>query len=83
MFQNQIVNQVVDWERRLEIEEERRKYHRGDEPYVNYLAAPVPCHKERKSPFAWFIRLLHLFRRPARPTVPCYGPECRRETLPG
>ncbi len=37
---------VIEWERRLEFEEERRKYHRF-EPYVNYLAAPQPTPKKR------------------------------------
>jgi hypothetical protein len=42
---------VIEWERRLEVEEERQKVRRS-EPYVNYLAAPPPCQKERKSIFA-------------------------------
>jgi len=42
MVQTQLINSVIEWERRLEVEGERRKNHRS-EPYVNYLAAPQPC----------------------------------------
>ncbi len=39
MMQVQLTNSVIEWERRLEYEAERRAHHRR-EPYVNYLAAP-------------------------------------------
>ncbi len=45
-----LINQVIEWERKLEYDEERRKYHHF-EPYVNYLATLQPCPKERKSFF--------------------------------
>ncbi len=43
----QLINSTLEWERRLEYEEERRKNHRA-EPYVNYLAAPQPARQDRK-----------------------------------
>lgn len=49
MVQIQLINCVLDWERRLKLTEERRINHRSD-PYVNYLAAPQSYRKERKPP---------------------------------
>ncbi len=43
----QLINSTLEWERRLEYEEERRKHHRA-EPYVNYLAAPQPACQDSK-----------------------------------
>ncbi len=75
MFQTQLIFKVVEWERRLEIEEERRKSHQY-EPYMNFLAAPQPIRKERKSIFA------RIFRRSKdrQPVYPCYPPEPCGET---
>lgn len=39
MVQMQLTNHVIEWERRLEYEAERRLNGRR-EPYVNFLAAP-------------------------------------------
>jgi hypothetical protein len=47
MIQSQIISSVIEWERRLEVEQGRREIHRAD-PYVNYLAAPRPGQKEEK-----------------------------------
>lgn len=47
MVQIQLINMVVEWQRKLDIEEERRENHRSD-PYVNYLAAPQPRQKVRQ-----------------------------------
>ncbi len=47
MVQIQLINTVVEWERRLEIEEEKRKNLRG-EPYTDFPTDPQPCRKERK-----------------------------------
>jgi hypothetical protein len=47
----QMVNSIVEWERRIDYEEERRKNHRN-EPNVNFLAAPQPTQKEYRSLFA-------------------------------
>lgn len=44
----QLVNSIVEWERRIEFEEERRKNYRI-EPYVNYLAAPQSPKKDQPS----------------------------------
>lgn len=41
MMQVQLTNSVIEWERRLAYETERRANHRF-EPYVNFLAAPRP-----------------------------------------
>ncbi len=37
----QLIYNVIEWERRLEFEEERRRSHRS-EPYANYLAPLKP-----------------------------------------
>ncbi len=55
MGQIQLINSVFEWERRLEIEDERRQNHRS-EPYVNYLAPPQSCRTERKPFFARFFQ---------------------------
>lgn len=47
MSQMQLIINVIGWERRLEHEQER-KSNRRPEPFLNFLAAPQPCHKERK-----------------------------------
>ena len=93
MFQTQLISQVVDWERRLEIEEERRKNMR-QEPYVNYLAAAqatpqaeaaavavaVAVAKERRSIFA---RIFGRSKEQKRPEYPCYPTERCGETQAG
>ncbi len=85
MFQPNMITQVVEWERRLEFEEEKRKNHRG-EPYVNYLAPvePAAC-EERKSLFMQVIqRILRPAEVPQRqPAYPCYPEERCQETQPG
>ncbi len=47
MVQLPIIQSLIVWQKRLDIEEERRKQHRS-EPYVNYLAAVLPCCPERR-----------------------------------
>ena len=54
MVQLQLINSVIEWERRLEFVEERRRNHRS-EPYVNYLAPVQPQRSEWKSLFARII----------------------------
>ncbi len=80
MFQTQLIQQVVEWERRLEIEDERRENHRG-EPYANYLAEVRPMRNERKSMLA---RILNLGRgrRTVQAENPCYSQEPCRKTQP-
>jgi hypothetical protein len=47
----QLINSIVEWERRIQFEDERRNFHR-DEPVVNYLAKLGPARKEHRSIFA-------------------------------
>ncbi len=88
MFQPNMITQVVEWERRLEFEEENRKNHRRD-PYVNYLAPVEPARKERKSLIARLSGWIFARRsRPAsdpqrQPAYPCYPEERCQETQPG
>jgi hypothetical protein len=79
MFQTPLINAVLDWERRLEIEDEKRKSQRY-EPYVNYLAKPQGTRKERKSIFAWIFRIGREDRQPADPR---YAQQHCQETQPG
>lgn len=51
MFQTQLINAVVQWERRLQIEEEKQKNLKG-ESYKEFTVTPQPCQKERKPIFA-------------------------------
>jgi hypothetical protein len=51
----QFANSIIEWERRIEEEETRRKYNRID-PYVNYLAPVEPTHKERSNFFTRLFR---------------------------
>ena len=53
MSQIQLIHNILTWERALEIEEERRSQHRT-EPYVNYLAAPLPSPVRPATPAARF-----------------------------
>lgn len=75
MFQTQLIHQVVDWEKRLEIEEEKRKNHRTVEVYANYLAPVPPCRRIRRSLMA---RILD-----RQPECPCYTQGCCPEVQPG
>ncbi len=59
MFQPQFPNTIVNWERRIEIEDQRRNEHRY-ESYVNYLA-PLPPHREERTSI--FSRILGLFKK--------------------
>lgn len=79
MFQPQMINTVLEWERRLEFEEERRRNHRT-EPYVNYLAPAQPCREEPRPSI--FERLFRPARRRRRDAC-CYPAQRRRETQPG
>jgi len=76
MFQNQLINTVLVWERKLEIDDEKRKNHRY-EPYANFLAPIQPYPKERKSILA------RIFNpgRDRQSTQSCVQENCR-ETQP-
>ena len=79
MFQPNIINQALDWERRLEIEDEQRKNGRS-EPYVNFLAPVMPCRSERRSILAWILRL----GKGTQPACSCiYPQEPCCQTQPG
>jgi hypothetical protein len=43
-----MVNSIVEWERRIEFEEAKRKTH-SYEPYVNYLSEPKAARKQKPS----------------------------------
>jgi len=51
MFQAQMTNTILNWERRLKADEEKRKYHRH-EPYLGDLSAEEYPSRERKGFFA-------------------------------
>jgi hypothetical protein len=79
MFQTPLITQVVDLERRIEIDEERRQNHRS-EPYVNYLAkVQTTCRTERESILS---RVLRLFRN-RQPPERSYTPNPCRDIQPG
>ncbi len=56
MFDTRLIYQVVDWERRLEIENEKRKKPRP-EPWLDFTAPAEPARQERESIFARLLRL--------------------------
>lgn len=78
MFQTQFPNAIANWERRLEIEDQRRKEHRY-EPYVNYLA-PLPHYREERTSI--FSRLLSLFKKRDIDRC-CYSPASTYGIQPG
>jgi len=58
MFDARLINQVVEWERRMEIENRDQKNHRP-EAYEYYPIALEPCIKEPKFKL---VRMLKLVR---------------------
>lgn len=58
----QLINSMIEWERRLEFEEEKRKNYQPDW-YVSYLAALQSRQKERKSIFARVFQIATKARR--------------------
>ncbi len=63
-----LIYQVVEWERRLQIEDETRRNLRG-EPYTDgFTAASRPASRERPSIFARIFGFGR-GRRPARPNM--------------
>lgn len=81
MVQIQFINQVLEWERRLEIEDEKRKNARL-EPYRELPLEPQPVRMERRSFFSGLVRIFQAARdrQPARSS---YEQECRSEGQPG
>ena len=55
MYNISLINTVLDWERRLEIEADRRKALRL-EPYRELSSEFVPVTKKRKTLFEWVSR---------------------------
>jgi hypothetical protein len=66
MFQSQLISQVVQWERKLEVEEENRKIHRF-ESFADMPADPQPSHKESRSNFAEIFKLDNTHQPVSRP----------------
>lgn len=63
-----LIYQVVEWERRLQIEEETRRNLRG-EPYTDgFTTASQPASRERQSIFSRIFGL-NRGRQPARPSL--------------
>lgn len=50
MIQIQLINNLIELERKKKFIEERGKFHRF-EPYVNYLAAPPRNQRKLNNPF--------------------------------
>jgi hypothetical protein len=78
MDQISLINAVRNWERRLEIEDERRKANRL-EPYRELPSDFRPYQEKRES---IFVRILKLGRT-RQPIPPRYEPECCGEIQPG
>ncbi len=77
MSEIHLINQVLDWERRLEIENEKRKNYRDEPDY--FPAAPQSGPKDHLS---FFARLLK-FGRERRPAYQDCPQEPCCETQPG
>ncbi len=58
MFDTRLIYLVVEWERRMEIENRDQKYHRP-EAYEQYPIALDPCKKE---PMFKLVKMLKLVR---------------------
>jgi hypothetical protein len=78
MYEIHLINAVLKWKRRLEIEDERRKALRL-EPYRELPTDFVPSKKERESIFGRISR----FGKTRQPVNPCYTQEHYKETQPG
>jgi len=50
MIQIQLVNNLIETERKIKFFEEKRKYYRF-ESYMNFLAAPTRSQRKRNNPF--------------------------------
>ena len=73
-----LINTILEWERRLEIEDEKRKTLRR-EPYRELPTDFEPQKKERSSIFGWISRL----GKNRQPITPCYTQEHCRKTQTG
>jgi hypothetical protein len=67
MFDVRLITTVLEWERRLEIEEEKRKSSRFEDVFTDFPAAPQPPREERKSIFDRIFRV----GKDRQPVNPC------------
>jgi len=67
MLQVQLINKVVEWERRLQMEEEKRNNLKG-KPYEKFTVASTSSRKERKPNVARSLRNIEV-RQPASHSV--------------
>jgi hypothetical protein len=75
MFSQQIINNVVDWERRLEIEQENRtnyRIERFSDPDPRFSMDASAGRKKRESIFARYFRPA----RETRPDLCCSQEQC-------
>jgi len=70
-----MANKTLEWEKRLEIEEEQRKNRRL--PRTDFSAGDQSRREERRSIFEW------IFRSGTRHRTACAGCVQQRETQPG
>lgn len=66
MFSSHMIYAVVEWERRLELENEKRKDRRA-EPHDDAPADPCPCQKEPAS----FLARIFRSHRKRQSVYPC------------
>jgi len=76
MYENLISN-VVLWERRQEFENEQRKAHRIS-PAVEDSMAPGPCHVEYRTIFTWNYK----FEKSFQPLFNSQSQDCIAVTQP-
>ncbi len=72
-----LINQVIEWERILDIEDEKRKNHQP-EPYADYAAGPELHLVERKSIFKWILKFHIDFNISFRSPEPPIQADCSR-----
>lgn len=81
MYQIQMINYVLLWEKRLEIENEKQKNQQLNHRFESYTDFPTyskPCPKERKSIFAQIFRS----DRDCQRVYCCYTHEHCQKTQP-
>jgi len=69
MFDTRLIYQVVEWERRIEIENEKRRRPRPDSS-ADFTTNTEVTHQERESIFAWVLRFGRGRRLVARSVEP-------------
>lgn len=71
MFQTQLINQVVEWERRMEIEEQNRKNHRFEDVFTHLPSNSETLKIEREP----FFKRLAMREEENHPVNPCCAPQ--------